>query len=452
MEIIKTPPPRVLLPFTDVIKNHFDELTQYLQMSRPTDEQGRYQHFDEFRFRVPKKLDAALCWNLTKEARSHQLNELLRLGEPNQLCQYFLTTTIQKAQSFCDRFASDGALELMSQKIGEQEQFNYLINDLIEDEAISSSQLEGAATTTKKAKELLGQGRTPRTPDERMILGNFHMMRFVWENRAKPLSPDFIMAIHKEGVDGIDNDKYHPGYFRQDDDVVVEGRDGEVVHQPPPAANLPRRMQLICDWINGCHDEINCSTYIHPMVKAMVLHFSIGFEHPFRDGNGRVARALFYWFMFKSGFAAFRYIAISTLLKKAPVQYGKSYLYTETDEMDMTYFIDYQSQILLRAIKQFEDVCKKIIQQREEFDALLWKLDIARKLNTHQIIIFHVAKNRGIGFTARSVEHNLNIAYGTAASALKGLEKLGLFYSIKEGRSTIYFLNDQKDVIARWKE
>lgn len=451
MKIIKTPPPRVVDPFNDVIQNHVENLTKYIEMSRPTDEQGRYQHFDEFRFRVPKGLDAALCWNLTKEARSHQLNDLLRLGEPNQQSQYFLTISIQKAQSFCDRYASDGALELMSQKMGEQAQFNYLINDLVEDEAISSSQLEGAATTTKRAKELIGQGRTARTPDERMIVGNFHMMRFAWENRGQPLTPDFIMAMHKEGVDGIDNDKYRPGHFRKDNDVVVEGRDGEILHQPPPAVNLHDRMKSICDWINHSHEEENCPSYIHPMVKAMVLHFSIGFEHPFRDGNGRVARALFYWFMFKSGYAAFRYIAISTLLKKAPAQYGKSYLYTETDEMDMTYFIDYQSQILLRAIKQFSEVCKQTIKKREEFDAWFWQSSLARKLNAHQTTIFHVAKHRGIGFTARSVERNLNIAYGTAASALKGLEKLGLFYSIKEGRNTIYFLKDQKALIERWK-
>ena len=35
------------------------------------------------------------------------------------------------------------------------------------------------------------------------------------------------------------------------------------------------------------------SPFVHPVVKAMALHFAIGFIHPFVDGNGRTARALF---------------------------------------------------------------------------------------------------------------------------------------------------------------
>ena len=51
--------------------------------------------------------------------------------------------------------------------------------------------------------------------------------------------------------------------------------------------------------------------------------------------------------MFKNDYAAFRYIAISTLLKAAPVKYGKSYLYTETDEMDDQIMNEYESKVPL---------------------------------------------------------------------------------------------------------
>lgn len=85
----------------------------------------------------------------------------------------------------------------------------------------------------------------------------------------------------------------------------------------------------------------------------MTLHFAMGYEHPFRDGNGRVARVLFYWFMFKHEFAAFRYIAISLLLRNAPVKYGRSYLHTEADELDLTYFIEFQCAVILRAVVGF---------------------------------------------------------------------------------------------------
>lgn len=89
------------------------------------------------------------------------------------------------------------------------------------------------------------------------------------------------------------------------------------------------------------------------------LHFALGYEHPFRDGNGRVARALFYWFMFKNDFSAFRYIAISTRLRNAPVKYGRSYLHTEADDLDLTYFIDFQCSVVLRAVTGFTEVYRK---------------------------------------------------------------------------------------------
>ncbi|WOG25892.1 hypothetical protein [Endozoicomonas sp. 8E] len=51
----------------------------------------------------------------------------------------------------------------MISKVGEEQYIEYLLNDLIEDEAISSSQLEGAATTTLVAKDMLKRKRKPRT-------------------------------------------------------------------------------------------------------------------------------------------------------------------------------------------------------------------------------------------------------------------------------------------------
>jgi len=80
-------------------------------------------------------------------------------------------------------------------------------------EHISSSQLEGAATTTKVAKDMLKRNRQPRTPDERMIIGNFSLMQFAWEKRTEPLSVELIAELHAVGVGGIDDSKYSPRHL-----------------------------------------------------------------------------------------------------------------------------------------------------------------------------------------------------------------------------------------------
>lgn len=450
----KTPASAFVHAFNEITQNHPDKLMEYMAFQRTIDEKGRYLPFDEMRYRISPGLNTDWVWAVMRFTRERQLTPLISLGEPVVTCKYMQTPAIQQALSMVDRYTSASALDLMSSKMGEKKQLNhYLINDLIEDEAISSSQLEGAATTTLVAKEMLKHKRKPRTPDEKMILGNFNMMQFAWKQRLQPLSIELITEMHRIGVAGIDDDKYTPGYFRHSNDIVVVNHDDEIVHQPPIAKGLQQRLEKAIEWINTCHDDAESNAYTHTLIKAIVLHFTIGYEHPFRDGNGRVARGLFYWFMFKHDYTAFRYIAISTLLKQAPVQYGKSYLYTETDGMDLTYFIDYQCRIIVRAIKAFLETYQKIRRDIEAFDRWLWDSGLYRQLSDKQRMLFNIVKDDTHQyFTARSVENTLNCSYNTAASALNGLVELGLFNKRKEGkREWIYTLRDKQTIQKTWK-
>ncbi|QXI19703.1 Fic family protein [Pseudomonas hamedanensis] len=348
-------------PFFDLLARppHKQRLPDYLALLKPLDDQGRYLPFEALRYRWAAGLDANLCWALVKKARAAQYIHLLPLGEPVQWGKYVSTPLARKTLSVVDRHTSTAALEYMTSQIGERAHFSYLLNDLIEDEAIASSQLEGAATTTRVAKDMLKHQRQPRTPDERMVMGNYRMMNFAWEKRYEPLSVELIAEIHRVGVEGIDDEQYSPGMFRTNDEVVVQDGAGNTVHRPPPVTGLVLRLARLSGWINQPDGSILDNNFLHPMIKAITLHFALGFEHPFRDGNGRVARALFYWFMFKHEFAAFRYIAISLLLRNAPVKYGRSYLHTEADELDPTYFIEFQCSVILRAVVGFTEVYRK---------------------------------------------------------------------------------------------
>lgn len=439
-------------PFSVIAANCPDKLGQYLEYFSPIDKKGRYLHFEDLKYRLPASLDAGLVWSIVKAARNRQKSALIKLGEPPLECNFVLTPSIQKAISETDRNATSASLEWISSKIGERAQMDYLLKDLVEDESISSSQLEGAATTTSVAKELLKRNRKPRNIDERMIIGNYKLMLFVWENRDKDLSVELIKEMHKTGVDGIDDDSYQPGYFRRSDDVVVVDGDGDIVHTPPPSKGLSGRIKKIVKWANTNHNEIGEESYIHPLIKAIVLHFCIGYEHPFRDGNGRVARALFYWYLFKNDFAAFRYVAISVLLKNAPVKYGKSYIFTESDDMDLTYFIEYQSGIIIRAIDKFKESYKQAALEIEKFNRWLWDSNLFKKLTDKQKTVFQVAKSgTATVFTIRNVEQNLGCSYNTAASVLNGLVKLKLFDKVKDGREWLYFMKDKDQIIQNWK-
>lgn len=450
--MIKRPPSVEPNPFALIMKDFPSQTGEYLKLYAPVDEKGRYQHYDTFRFRIPTGLDQGLAWSVVKSARRLQLSDILSLGEPKKICRLIMTPSIQKAISETDRHTTGAALEWMSGKIGEQNHIAYLLKDLIEDEAISSSQLEGAATTTKVAKDLLKRQRGPRTPDEKMIIGNFRMMQCAWKSRDKPLSADLITELHQVGVEGIDDDHYQPGVLRSShDDIVVEDGDGNVVHTPPSGDGLEERLNALAGWINTNHTDADSQTYIHPLIKAIILHFAIGYEHPFHDGNGRVARSLFYWYLFKHDFAAFRYIAISTLLKSAPAKYGKSYLYTETDEMDLTYFVDYQCRIISRAIGDFKEAYEETLEGMNKFNAFLFQSGLYGKLNDKQKTVLQVAKSgRAMEFTAINVKDNLGCSYNTASAVLNGLVEHKLFQKKKVGREWVFSMVPTNQIINNW--
>ena len=89
--------------------------------------------------------------------------------------------------------------------------------------------------------------------------------------------------------------------------------------------------------------------------QSIILHFMIGYDHPFVDGNGRVARALFYWAMLRHGYPLAKFLSISKVLREAPARYARAYRFTETDGGDLTYFVDHQLDVIARSIEALGD-------------------------------------------------------------------------------------------------
>ncbi|XKM12810.1 Fic family protein [Orbaceae bacterium ac157xtp] len=434
--------------WNEIISNERDNLSDYINIAQSADEKGRYIPYDKFQYNVPKHLNKEVAWKIVKSNRQSKKIDLFEFGDDSVIGSFILTPNIQKALSETDRNATTAVLQWMTKNIGEEHYLKYLLDDLVEDESISSSQLEGAATTTLDAKRLLKKKRAPRTIDEKMVIGNFNMMSYVWEKRNEPLSIEFIKKLHKKGVCGINDKEYSPGQFRtEEDNVVVVNYDDEIVHSPPKANNIEMHLNVIVNWANSCHDDANGKNYIHPLIKAIILHFCIGYEHPFKDGNGRVARALFYWFMFKNNYSAFRYIAISTLIKSAPVQYGKAYLRTESDDLDLTYFIEHQCRVVVRGINKFKEVYEEAIANLQSFDQWMWTSGLYSRLSDKQRVLLNVAKSKITNhFTAQNVSSMLGCSYNTAAKALQGLVDMKIFKVKKVGREAVYSMMSIKSI------
>lgn len=411
-----------------------------------------YLHYDQFRHRVTpqEKLDS--LWRYVKSTR------LLSASWPRPLDGVGhdgleivnITATIQKSCSVVDRLASSAAETERYEKF---DAADYLMDELRAAESIASSQLEGAATTSRVALEMIKVGRKPRDESERMIMGNWRMMEYVTRHYEQPFNLQSLMELHRVGVAGIADEKYAPGQLRQEsDDVVVVDHEGQVLHTPPPASVLESALARLSDFINTPHESADDETWLHPLVKACIIHYTIGWLHPFKDGNGRVARALFYHYMLKCGYTAFRYISVSKLLKNAPAQYVRAYLYTETDDMDLTYFVDYQCGIVSRAVREYIEYIQEIVETRSQLKRWLYDTGVYAELNARQRDLAAIAINQpGVLFTAAEVKARMKVSENTARADLNKLTRMGLMRALKEGKGNVWLSPHSLNELKKWR-
>jgi Fic family protein len=308
----------------------------------------------------------------------------------------------------------------------------YLIRSLIE-EAITSSQLEGAVTTREVAKEMIRTGRPPRDTSEQMILNNYVTMQRIAELKQEPLSPELVLSLHRLVTEKTLENAAAAGRLRRPEEKLVVGDDyGEVFHDPPPAAELPARLQAMCEFASGRTPGY----FVHPVVRAIILHFWLAYDHPFVDGNGRTARALFYWAMLHAGYWLFEFISISNILRKAPVEYARSFLYTETDDNDLTYFIVAQTKVMRRAIAELHDYIALKTNEVREVEKHLRALNL---FNHRQAdLIRHALKHPFQEYSIASHQKNQNVVYQTARTDLLDMKARGVLGQRKRGKKMIF--------------
>lgn len=398
--------------------------------------ESQYLHWDKLRHLTPPDgIDHEAWWLAIKTARMALAHRLPLRDKDGENFTVSLSPSLQRKLFMIARDAA-GALKGVDHADDPVSKDRYLVRSLIE-EAMTSSQLEGAATTTQVAKDMLVSGRKPRDYGERMIYNNFATMRELKHWTEKPLTPDTVFEIHRMlTADTLENPQWAGRFRTAADNIVIEDETGRVLHTPPKAEELPERLQAICDFANE-NDDAN---FLHPVVRAILIHFQIGYDHPFCDGNGRTARALFYWSMLRSGFWMMEYLSISSILRKAPGQYMRAYLYTETDSCDTTYFVDHQLDVILKAIDGLHGyLVRKRKEQRLAETLLKPGTKLARQLNHRQRELLLNALHRpGKSYTIEGHRRIHDVTYQTARTDLIALADAKLMTQHKHGRSYVF--------------
>jgi Fic family protein len=444
---IPTRPPDPQKVIEDTLRKNISRLGVLIAHRNIVDEKGRYLNWEALRFKKPPAdLSNLEWWAMTRLARS-AASQAISLRDKNDVPFAFCEPASLKSVLRDLDMRAGGALASDATVLSQGEGRLYLTRSLAE-EPFASSFIEGAATTRQIAKKLILEGRAPRTKDERMVLNNYHAMQFVKAHKDDPLTLPLLLELHNIVTDGTLDDARDSGRVRTADDVqVVDETNSEILHQPPVASDLPRRLEKLMNFANEVPSAVN---WIHPLARAFILHFMLSYEHPFVDGNGRVARALFYWAALKEGYWLIEYVSISSVIAESKISYGRAFLDTETDGADLTYFLVYHAKILDTAVErlmQFADrkrrevaVLERRISDRHRPDAF----------NHRQSwLLNEFARGRLPRITIEEHQKRNAVSYLTARKDLELLVEARCLRKRKVGKSSIYTpVNDLVKVLA----
>ncbi len=383
-----------------------------------------YDYWDKVKYKpLPKGCTPQMLWSYVKASRS---KSMIMVWEKYgiKLC---ITSQMQRlCHEFDMLFGSFWTSETDSK---DAERKHYLASSLME-EAIYSSQMEGASTTRIVAKEMLRKNKAPQNKSQQMIVNNYNTIQYITQHRNDPLTEENLLHIHRLMTEKTLDNPENAGRFRTNDKVVVADMiEGEIVYTPPTYAEIPDFIKDLCDMFNNDNPRV----FIHPIIKGIIIHFMLAFMHPFVDGNGRTARALFYWYMLRERYWLTEYMSISRVIAKSKKSYEKTFRYSENDENDIGYFVSYNLRALKISFQQLSDYIQRKQKEKKAANAFM----ITGNVNQRQAIILqNFSDEPDLVITVRDVQSRFSVASMTARKDLSNLVQQGYLQEIAINKVT----------------
>ena len=391
-----------------------------------------YEYWDKIKYKkLPEGVTPQMLWTNVKASRLRSMIPVWDKYGIN-LC---VTSQMQRlCHEFDMKFGSFWEVEGDAQSA---EKKYYLSSSLME-EAIYSSKMEGASTTRIIAKDMLRKKKSPQNKSQQMIVNNYNTIQYIVEHKDEPLTEELLLTIHRLMTEKTLDNPEDAGRFRTNDNVVVADMvEGDVIYTPPSFQEIPEFVESLCDFFNND----NPRTFIHPIIRGIIVHFMLAFMHPFVDGNGRTARALFYWYMLKEGYKLTEYMSISRVIAKSKSNYEKAFRYVENDGNDMGYFVAYNLGALEKSFQQLRDYIQR--KQREKRAASSFMM--AGNINQRQALVLQRLKEEpDTIFTVKDLQDQFSVSSMTARKDLSDLVQQGYLTEIALNKVTRGYIKKQE--------
>lgn len=181
----------------------------------------------------------------------------------------------------------------------------------------SSTSIEGYSVSTEEALALVSGDQRPSTDDDNQlaVASYGRAMRHVAAMAADPRfrwSERVLLDLHFDACE-FQRDK-EPGLWRRRP-VHVTGAGGRIAYRGPDAADVPDLMTETVEWLE--RGDMDAPV----VVRAAMAHLHVVAIHPFRDGNGRVARIAQSLVLAREGLVSFEFASIEEYLGERTQNY-----------------------------------------------------------------------------------------------------------------------------------
>ncbi len=401
-----------------------------------------YSHWEKIKYwEVPDGIEPIEIWAVIKSIRNSSFSRKKSVVQDESEIPFTWTAWFPGLEQFLHEVDMNlGGNLFVGAQVDDGMRHRLLSRGIME-EAIASSQLEGAHTSRKAAKKIILEGRKPINKSEQMIVNNYAAMRLIEDElKNQKMDEKILLDLHRILTEKTLEESEIGRYRKDADDIIVGDNSsrGEIYHIPPKEDFVRKEIVRFIAYINN---DLRDSGFVHPVIKAIIIHFWFGYLHPFVDGNGRLARILFHWYLLREKYWVFSYLPLSKIIKNSPAQYRDAYIYTEQDDNDLTYFIDYNIRKITQAMREFEVYAERKWKESAEMSKLAHG---KFNLNDRQIqLLRYFYKNKDATTSVTSHMKINEISIVTAMKDLKDLQGHGLVTSKKSGRTVYYYASEK---------
>ena len=393
---------------------------------------SEYLYWDKVKYLVPKGIDSLVFWQAVKIQRQLS-SQTIKFG------RYIFHFTITKNMlALLHDFDMNLGGSLGTKSIIPAADKNYYLISSIMEEAIASSQMEGASTTRRIAKDMLRKRLKPINKSQQMIVNNYETISKISKDKQADFSIERLLEIHRSIANKTLDNPEDEGVFRQNDDIfVIDGITGHVAHTPPSFKEIDAMIMDLCEFANSDNRE----NFIHPIIKGIIIHFVLAYIHPFVDGNGRTARSLFYWYMIKKGYWLTEYLSISRIIYTNKKAYEKAYQYTEHDGNDLSYFIQYHLDVMK---KDFEELKKFLQRKIDEQQNVLRFVGVSNINERQRYVLKTISESKRTLFTPKELATQFDISPKSARTDLQGLVEMGYLSQSHLNKRAIGYIKSER--------